>query len=112
LAFRQNTERADGGSRPAYVVEQILFLGAAFPVAVVGVVWLWRRRLRVLAAVPVLVTLLFLLERGRSYYPLPADAMAVAAGAVAPEAWASGRGPILASDPAGVGDAAPGRAAA
>src|SRR5262249_39414971 len=95
FASSQNTKTADDTSRPAYVVEQILFLGAAFPVAVVGVVWLWRRRLRVLAAVPVLVTLLFLLERGRSYYPLPADAMAVAAGAVALEAWTSGRRRIV-----------------
>src|SRR6185295_9372403 len=43
------------------------------------------------AIVPVLVTLLFLVERGRGYYPLPADALAVAAGAVALEAWTSPR---------------------
>jgi hypothetical protein len=44
-------------------------------------------RLRTLALVPVLVTLIFLLERGRSYYPLPADALAVAAGATALDGW-------------------------
>jgi hypothetical protein len=65
----------------------LLFLGATTVVAAVGVVWLWRRGLRTLALVPMIVTLLFLLERGRSYYPLPADALAVAAGAVAFEDW-------------------------
>lgn len=35
---------------------------------------------------------LFFLERGRSYYPLPADALAVAAGAVALDGWLRTRG--------------------
>jgi 4-amino-4-deoxy-L-arabinose transferase-like glycosyltransferase len=91
FASSQNAKAAEDTSRAAFVVEQVLFLGAAFLVAVVGVVWLWRRRLQVLAVVPVLVAVLFFIERGRSYYPLPADALAVAAGAVALEGWTSRR---------------------
>jgi 4-amino-4-deoxy-L-arabinose transferase-like glycosyltransferase len=83
----QNAQTASGTSRPAYIAEQLLFLGATAVVAAIGVVWLWRRRPKALALVPVIVTLLFLLERGRGYYPLPADALAVAAGAVALEHW-------------------------
>ncbi len=83
----QNANTASGTSRPAFVAEQLLFLGATSVLAVVGIVWLWRHRLQTLALVPVIVTLLFLFERGRSYYPLPADALAVAAGAVAFEGW-------------------------
>jgi Dolichyl-phosphate-mannose-protein mannosyltransferase len=91
FASSQNAKAADDTSRPAFVAEQILFLGGTFAVAVIGVVWLWRRRLRVLAIVPILVPVLFFVERGRGYYPLPADALAVAAGAVALEAWTSRR---------------------
>jgi Dolichyl-phosphate-mannose-protein mannosyltransferase len=83
----QNAKTASDTSRPEYIAEQLLFLGATAVVAAVGVVWLWRRGLRALALVPVIVTLLFLLERGRGYYPLPADALAVAAGAVALDGW-------------------------
>jgi 4-amino-4-deoxy-L-arabinose transferase-like glycosyltransferase len=72
----QNATTASDTSRPAYVAEQVLFLGSTAGLAATGVVWLWRRRLRALALIPVLVTLVFLLERGRSYYPLPADALA------------------------------------
>ena len=83
----QNAQTASGTSRPAYIAQQLLFLGATSVLAAAGVVWLWRRGLRALALIPVLVTALFLLERGRSYYPLPADALAVAAGAVAVDGW-------------------------
>ena len=83
----QNATTASDTSRPAYVAEQLLFLGATAGLAATGVVWLWRRGLRALALIPVFTTLIFLLERGRSYYPLPADALAVAAGAVAVEHW-------------------------
>jgi 4-amino-4-deoxy-L-arabinose transferase-like glycosyltransferase len=88
----QDAKTASDTSRPAYIAEQLLFLGASAVVAGAGVVWLWRRRLRALALIPVLVTALFLVERGRSYYPLPADALGVAAGAVAVEAWLKTRG--------------------
>ncbi len=83
----QNATTSSDTSRPAYIAEQVLFLGSTTALAVAGVVWMWHRRLRVLAVIPVLVTLVFLVERGRSYYPLPADALAVAAGAVAVESW-------------------------
>ena len=53
----QNANTASGTSRPAFVAEQLLFLGATTVVAAVGIVWLWRRRLRALALVPVIVTL-------------------------------------------------------
>jgi hypothetical protein len=49
---------------------------------------MWRREgLRTFAIVPVAVTLIVLLERGRGYYPLPADSLPLAAGAVALESW-------------------------
>jgi hypothetical protein len=83
----QNAATAASTSRPAYVAEQLLFLGAGSVVACVGVLSLWRRGHRALALVPVIVTVAFLLERGRSYYPLPADSLAIAAGAVALERW-------------------------
>ena len=85
--FSQEAKTAADTSRPAYIAQDILFLGIAAPLAVAGVVWLWRRELRSLALIAPLVTLVFLLERGRSYYPLPADALAVAAGALAADAW-------------------------
>jgi hypothetical protein len=83
----QNAQTASDTSRPAYLAEQLLFVGSTAVLAAAGVVWMWRRGLRTLALIPVLVTVVFLLERGRSYYPLPADALAVAAGAVAVERW-------------------------
>jgi hypothetical protein len=83
----QNAATAASTSRPAYVAEQLLFLGAASVIACIGVLSLWRRGQRALALVPVVVTVAFLLERGRSYYPLPADSLAIAAGAVALERW-------------------------
>ena len=89
FASSQNAKTAEDTSRAAYLVQGLLFLGiAGAVVAVVGIVWLWRRRrLRPLAIVPVVVTLLFLVERGRSYYPLPADTIAFAAGIVAFRDW-------------------------
>ncbi len=88
----QNAQTASGTPRPAYIAQQLLFLGSTGVLACAGVVWLWRRGLRALALIPVLVTAIFLLERGRSYYPLPADALAVAAGAVAVDGWLRTRG--------------------
>jgi Dolichyl-phosphate-mannose-protein mannosyltransferase len=69
---------------PATYVGQQFLLGAGIVVAAVGVVSFWRTpRLRPLALVPPLVTVLFLVERGRGYYPLPADSVAIAAGTIA-----------------------------
>jgi Dolichyl-phosphate-mannose-protein mannosyltransferase len=87
FASSQNAQTASDTSRPAYVADLILFAGGVIVVAVAGVVWLWRQRLRVLAAVPVIVSLAFFLERGRPYYPLPAATVAMAAGAVAMQGW-------------------------
>jgi hypothetical protein len=88
----QNAKTASDTPPAAYVAEQ-LFLGAGLVVAVIGVVYLWRRSgLRPFAIVPPLVTVVFLLERGRAYYPLPADAIAVAAGVVALAGWLAAGG--------------------
>jgi 4-amino-4-deoxy-L-arabinose transferase-like glycosyltransferase len=87
FASSQNDKTASDTTRPAYVADLILFVGGVVVVAVTGVVWLWRRRLRALAAVPVIVTVVFFLERGRPYYPLPAATVAIAAGAVAMQGW-------------------------
>jgi hypothetical protein len=78
----QDAKTADDTPPATYLGQQLLIAGG-FVLACVGVVSLWRTpRLRPLALVPPLVTLFFLLERGRGYYPLPADSIAVAAGAV------------------------------
>ncbi len=58
----QNAKTASDTSRPAYVAEHLLFLGATTGLATIGAVWLWRHRLRALALIPVLVTLVFRLE--------------------------------------------------
>jgi hypothetical protein len=87
FAASQNTATAADTPPGTYLAEQ-LFLGAGLVLAVIGVVALWRQpRLRPLAFLPPLVTAFFLLERGRAYYPLPADAIAVAAGVVSLTAW-------------------------
>lgn len=88
FAGSQDAKTADDTPPLTYVAEQ-LFLGVGIFVSVVGVVWLWRRRpwLRPLALVPPVVTALFFLERGRAYYPLPGDSIALAAGCVALAGW-------------------------
>lgn len=86
----QNAKTASDTSRGAYLAEQVLFLGSGIVLAVAGVGWLWRRNLKSLALMPVIVTAIFFVERGRSYYPLPADALAVAAGAIALDRWMRG----------------------
>jgi 4-amino-4-deoxy-L-arabinose transferase-like glycosyltransferase len=77
-------------------------LGAGSLLAVIGLVWLWHRRpdLRVFVVTPVVVTTLFFFEDGRSYYPLPADFVLVAAGAVALSGWVA-RGSRLRLAPVG-----------
>jgi hypothetical protein len=87
FASSQNAKTASDTSRPAYFADLILFMGGVIVITVVGVVWLWRARLRTLASLPVLVTVAFLIERGRPYYPLPAATLAIAAGAVAIQSW-------------------------
>jgi len=87
FASSQNAKTASDTSRPAYFADLILFVGGTIVVAAIGLVWLWRRRLRTLAAVPVIVTIAFFLEQGRPYYPLPSATVAIAAGAVAIQSW-------------------------
>jgi Dolichyl-phosphate-mannose-protein mannosyltransferase len=83
----QNAKTASDTPPLTYMAGQLL-LAAGLVIAAIGVVELWRRRrLRPLALVPPLITLVFLLERGRAYYPLPADSIAVAAGTVALARW-------------------------
>ncbi|HET7136974.1 MAG TPA: glycosyltransferase family 39 protein [Gaiellaceae bacterium] len=101
FAGSQNAKTASDTPPGTYLAEQ-LFLGGGVVLAAIGVVVLWRRpRLRPLSLVPPLVTLFFLLERGRAYYPLPADAIAVAAGVVGLAGWlrAGGRRRLLALVP-------------
>jgi hypothetical protein len=92
LHFFSSQNAATAGDTPvATYLGQQFFLGAGILVAAVGVVALWRRpRLRPLAILPPLITGIFLLERGRAYYPLPADSIAIAAGTVALSAWLAG----------------------
>jgi hypothetical protein len=86
--FSSQNAKTASDTPPATYLAQQFFLGAGILVAAVGVVSLWRRpRLRPLALLPPLVTAIFLFERGRAYYPLPADSLAIAAGAVTVAAW-------------------------
>src|SRR6185295_18946496 len=87
----QQAETARDASPALFVLQSVAFLGAAWVLVVIGIVALWRRpALRPFAVVPVLATLIFLVERGRSYYPLPADGMAAAAGAIVTAGWMRG----------------------
>jgi 4-amino-4-deoxy-L-arabinose transferase-like glycosyltransferase len=86
--FASQDSKTASDTPPATYLADQLFLAAGLVVAVVGVVSLWRTpKLRSLALVPPLVTAFFLVERGRAYYPLPADSIAVAAGTVALAGW-------------------------
>jgi Dolichyl-phosphate-mannose-protein mannosyltransferase len=86
--FSSQNAKTASDTPPATYLGQQLFLGAGLVLAAIGVVSLWRRPgLRPLAIVPPLITVFFLLERGRAYYPLPADSIAVAAGVVALTSW-------------------------
>jgi 4-amino-4-deoxy-L-arabinose transferase-like glycosyltransferase len=86
--FASQDSKTASDTPPATYLGDQLFLAAGLVVAVVGVVSLWRTpKLRSLALVPPLVTAFFLVERGRAYYPLPADSIAVAAGTIALAGW-------------------------
>ena len=84
----QAQKTAEDTSHAAYVAQQIAFLAGALPLVVAGVVSLWRQRsLRALSLLAPLVSLLYLVEQGRSYYALPATALPLAAGVVAAGRW-------------------------
>jgi 4-amino-4-deoxy-L-arabinose transferase-like glycosyltransferase len=87
--FESQNEATRSDTSPAtYFGEQLMFFGLGLISVIVGVVWLWRRpRLRPLAIVPVLVFALYFLEGGRSYYPMPAYSLPLAAGCVAIAGW-------------------------
>ncbi len=87
LAFSSSQRAQTAADTPplAYLAESVLFAGAATVLALVGLRRLWRTGLRVLALVPLIVYAGWFVERGRAYYPLPAFAVAVAAGAIAVE---------------------------
>ena len=73
---------------PAYIAEVVAFSGAMLPVIIVGLVALWRRpALRPIAIAWMFIVVLFLVERGRGYYPVPADAIAIAAGVTVLAEW-------------------------
>jgi 4-amino-4-deoxy-L-arabinose transferase-like glycosyltransferase len=88
----QRAKTADDTPPLTYLAQALAFLAAGAVVAFVGTVWMWRRSLlRPFAIAAVIVFAGFALEQGRAYYPLPAMALAVAAGAVAIERWRPAR---------------------
>jgi hypothetical protein len=88
----QSAATAGDASPGTYLAQQAAFLAGALPLLVVGTVALWRRPgARALALVFPIAVLGFALERGRSYYALPAAALPLAAGVVATAEWAGGR---------------------
>jgi 4-amino-4-deoxy-L-arabinose transferase-like glycosyltransferase len=88
----QRAKTADDTPPLTYLAQAVAFLAAASVVAVIGTVWMWRRSLlRPFAIASVVVFVGFALEQGRAYYPLPAMALAVAAGAVGLERWRPAR---------------------
>jgi 4-amino-4-deoxy-L-arabinose transferase-like glycosyltransferase len=93
LAFfaSQSAATAADASPPAYFAQQAAFLAGALPLVVVGTVALWRQPgARALALVFPLAVAGFAVERGRSYYALPAVVLPLAAGVVAAGRVAAG----------------------
>ena len=87
----QAEKTSQDATRAEYVAQQLAFLAGALPLIVAGVVTLWRRRtLRALSLVFPVVSLLYLIEHGRSYYALPAVTLPLAAGVVVTGRWLGG----------------------
>lgn len=89
--FLDPPSSATDESRPQYVGNVLLLAHPlAVPVAVAGVVSLWRRSaLRPLAPVCPAVVVAYLLLGGKSYYALPTVLFALAAGSVPLARWAT-----------------------
>ena len=90
VSFFPSQEAQTAADTPVgtYIAEVIGFAGAMLPVIVVGLVAMWRRpALRPIAVAWIFVTTLFLVERGRGYYPVPADSVAIAAGITVLGSW-------------------------
>jgi hypothetical protein len=92
FADSQRVQTAEDTPPLTYLLQAWAFLAACSVLAVIGTVWLWRRAgLRPFAVATVFVFVAWVVEQGRSYYPLPAMVLAVAAGAVALERWRPAR---------------------
>ena len=79
-------------TRPQFVVNVILLLAVAFPVAVAGVVSLVRdRALRPLGWTVAGTVVAYFVLGGKSYYALPVLLFALAAGAIPLDRWATRR---------------------
>lgn len=93
FAGNNNANVQDEGGRLAFVVEQFPLLGPlAVPVAVAGLVWLWRRSpWRAFAAAVGAMFVVLLILGGKGYYLASMYVMLFAAGGVAAENWASAR---------------------
>jgi len=91
--FLNSPASATDESRPQYVANLLLLTHlVAAPVAIAGVVALWRSRLlRPLAATVAGTVVFYLVAGGKSYYALPVVLFALAAGAVPFERWATRR---------------------
>jgi len=79
-------------TRPQFIVNVVLLILVAFPVAVAGVVSLVRNRsLRPLGWTVVGTVLAYFVLGGKSYYALPVLLFALAAGAIPFDRWATRR---------------------
>ena len=79
-------------TRPQFIVNVILLMAVALPVAVAGAVSLIRdRALRPLGWTVVGTVVAYFVLGGKSYYALPVVVFALAAGAVPLDHWATGR---------------------
>jgi Dolichyl-phosphate-mannose-protein mannosyltransferase len=83
---------ASDETRPQFIVNVILLVFVAFPVAVAGVVSLVRNRtVRPLGWAVVGTVLAYFVLGGKSYYALPVVLFALAAGAIPLDRWATRR---------------------
>ena len=78
-------------SRIQFVLEQLVLVNLfLLPIVVAGMVWLFRQRqFRLLAWIPIVVEVAFLLAGGKSYYATPVFVVLYSAGSVALETYLS-----------------------